>query len=144
MDREAALIHGELLYGHRASTIRFVVVCRRDTWLRTFKCGPIFASLPVTALLSLLSLSSVSLMTPADPFSFLLYSFFSALPHSGVSIFLLILLCTHYFSRANLFPRLETTAYLREGNFALWSCSGQISRRPLMGWEQAWLGSLLA
>lgn len=41
---------------------------------------------------------------------------------------------THYLSIANLFPRMEGVAYLRERNFTPGSCSGQISRQLLIGW----------
>lgn len=51
---------------------------------------------------------------------------------ASLSISLVILLYTHYFSWANWFPRMEGTAYLLERNFAPLSCSGQISRQLLI------------
>lgn len=70
-------------------------------------------------------------------------AFIAFAPHcSGLAslpISPVILLCTRYFSRANLFPRMERIAYLRERNFTPGSCSGQISRQLLIGWGE--LGS---
>ena len=60
-----------------------------------FKGGLVFVSLPVIALFSLLSVSFVSLMTPPDRFSFLLYPFSSAMPHSGFSFYFPFNLALH-------------------------------------------------
>lgn len=86
--------------------------------------------------LSINSLSSSRLLCcvfSKDPSTFIAF----ALPPCGalasLSVSPVILLCTHYFSRANLFPRMEETAYLEERNFARGSCSGQISRQLLIG-----------
>lgn len=63
--------------------------------LGIFKCGLIFVSLRVIALFSLLSPSFISLMTPPGRFSFLLYPFFSTMPHSGFSFYFPFNLALH-------------------------------------------------
>lgn len=117
------------------SPLSFIVVyCLRSAWL------PVSWGWTISWTLSI---SSDSLQALCFVFSKGSSAFIAfALPCSGLaslSISPVILLCTRYFPRANLFPRMERIAYLGERNFTPGSCSGQISRQLLIGWGE--LGS---
>lgn len=111
--------------------------------LQIFKYYVIFLSLSGHSFVFLFALCFTSLIIfPYHPFLLPSLSFF--IYHVSfwlLYFFLVILLCTHYFSRANLLPGMERTVYLKERNFALWNCSGQISSQLLIGQDR--VGSVL-
>lgn len=121
---------------YRVSAFHLLLFAGKILGLQIFKYCLIFLSLSDNNFVfPFVPLSLSSLLLIISPSTFIPFSLPCPTPAS-LSIFLVILLCTHYFSRANLFPRMEGTAFLRERNFAPQSCSGQISRQLLIGQDE--------